>query len=471
MRWRRVARRPGPPGAGGARWLWPILAFQALLLVLNARYHFFNPDEIEGVHTAWKMGRGEIIYRDFFQHHHPLFYQLLVPVVRLAGDDPQVLIWLRGGMAALALGLAGATYALARAVGATRLEALLAPMLALPATGFADKAFEIRPDVPMALCGVGAAALLWRAARGGGPWYAAAAGLCLGLALAFLQKAIFLAALLAALALWLAATRRLTPRALLAFALAFALALAAFLAWIVPLAGWEAYWRCNWRLNQAALFGLFPAKGAYTYKDDALLWFLFVAGCVSLPRAWAWRALALVAGGLLASVYLVGVHHKQYLLPVTPFAAVLAARALAAGSARLGVRRLALALAIAVPLLSLPQLKSVGSRHHAGFAQRQWHRITYVLAVAPADEPVYDGGNLFNLFRPDVDYAWFSVHPDNGLLPAYQALTGYRYDPYARVLAARPKVISAFALRPWDPRLRPLYRRSLVVPSLWIRRD
>ena len=33
-----------------------------------------NHDELEAVHTAWKIVQGEVIYADFFQHHHPLFY-------------------------------------------------------------------------------------------------------------------------------------------------------------------------------------------------------------------------------------------------------------------------------------------------------------------------------------------------------------------------------------------------------------
>jgi hypothetical protein len=55
------------------------------LAFAGAWLRVFDHDELEAVHTAWKMWTGERIYIDFFQHHHPLFYRLLIPVLDLFG--------------------------------------------------------------------------------------------------------------------------------------------------------------------------------------------------------------------------------------------------------------------------------------------------------------------------------------------------------------------------------------------------
>jgi len=45
--------------------------------------HRFDPDEFEHIHAAWCIKQGQIIYKDFFEHHPPLFYFTILPLLHL----------------------------------------------------------------------------------------------------------------------------------------------------------------------------------------------------------------------------------------------------------------------------------------------------------------------------------------------------------------------------------------------------
>ena len=83
-------------------------------------------------------------YRDFFEVHFPLVYQILAPVFVIAGDDPTAIVGLRLGMLPfLALACGGVAILNARQ---GRLAALAAPVLLLALPAFVTLATEIRPD-------------------------------------------------------------------------------------------------------------------------------------------------------------------------------------------------------------------------------------------------------------------------------------------------------------------------------------
>lgn len=66
-------------------------------------------DEMQYAHGGWLIARGEVIYRDFFEHHFPLLHQLLAVLWTGLGDDPTQILSLRLAMLpvfALAIGAA-----------------------------------------------------------------------------------------------------------------------------------------------------------------------------------------------------------------------------------------------------------------------------------------------------------------------------------------------------------------------------
>src|SRR6185437_4961750 len=72
------------------RWL-PWISGAAGLLYIAMRlywirHRYFMVDETEHLHAAWCMAQGQIPYKDFFEHHMPLIWIILQPVVRLWTD-------------------------------------------------------------------------------------------------------------------------------------------------------------------------------------------------------------------------------------------------------------------------------------------------------------------------------------------------------------------------------------------------
>ena len=54
---------------------------QAAFLMWLFYYHYIFMDHVEHLHAAWLIWKGEVPYRDFFEHHNPLFWYMIAPIV------------------------------------------------------------------------------------------------------------------------------------------------------------------------------------------------------------------------------------------------------------------------------------------------------------------------------------------------------------------------------------------------------
>ena len=149
----------------------------------------FQVDELEAIHTAWKIASGERIYVDFFQHHNPLFYYLLAPLVQLGADGDLSLVSVRLVAGCFGLLTVYATWRLSLELAGTN-AAWMSTTLVL-ANGVAlGVGADVRPDVPQValstlsiLC-----AFLWLDRRTAALLIGSA--VLMGLAFMFLQKAV-----------------------------------------------------------------------------------------------------------------------------------------------------------------------------------------------------------------------------------------------------------------------------------------
>jgi len=442
----------------------------------------FNTDEIEAVHSAWKMLHGETIYVDFFQHHHPFFYLGLAPILRLAHERPEAMIACRLAMLPFVAGMVAATFWLARR-RFDRKTAWLAVMLLMAHPIFLDKMVEVRPDVPQTFFGLlGLVLLLGQAPASPASWRRYfLIGCCFGASFLFLQKAVFFIA--AALGVVLVRMIRRQANGWAAAAMLLGTAVAA-----APLGVWLAvqkippadYFFLNWTLNARFLnhFGPIP-NAVKVYNAQPIVIFFAIAAClyiVSAPKSFrlglddlrrpeGWEML-IVLFGLSLLVLAARVPYVQYWVPMLPFLAILGGR----GMFRF-LRRsewfvpLALLLSILVPAAYVCHdliLKGVTNA-------RDLARIRYVLAATSPTDAVYDGDARWNVFRPDIDYFWFSLRKNQGL-DTYRMLRSYEYDVYRLIEMKRPKVIDADMVpNPDDPRIRDHYRKSDEYDDLYLR--
>lgn len=148
-----------------------------------------DPDELEHLHAAYCVWRGEVPYRDFFEHHGPALYYCLWPLLEICGPKLSVLWIGRLAMWCCALATLWLTGRLASRWGGLR-AGLLAMCLLAWTTIFQAKGIELRPDVPAMLLVVVAVGQ-FTYATGGGSWRRFLyVGLLCGLATLFTQKSI-----------------------------------------------------------------------------------------------------------------------------------------------------------------------------------------------------------------------------------------------------------------------------------------
>lgn len=179
------------------RWLrmalWGLIAVPCALQAYEVFYRGIDPDELEHLHAAYCVWRGDVPYRDFFEHHAPGLYYALQPVLLLQGARLSVLWTGRCLMWGCSLATLLLTGRLARRWGG-RSSGLAAMALLAWTTAFHVKGIELRPDVPAALLLLVAVGQ-FTFATGGGSWRRFfRVGLLAGLALLFTQKSLVPAA-------------------------------------------------------------------------------------------------------------------------------------------------------------------------------------------------------------------------------------------------------------------------------------
>lgn len=259
---------------------WLPLAAITLLLALRVGFlfrHGVDSDEPQCLHVIYSWLRGEVPYRDCFDNHTPLFAWLFLPLARLAGETPNIVLLARLAQIPLSFGAVALFYLLARRL-CDRRVALWATALSLALADWSLKAIEFRPDVLWTVLWFAALLVLVRPGNPGWRNFLPA-GLLLGAAL---MASIKTTVLLAGLGLGWASTWLLDPEFRRAYSIPRIIECAVAVA-------------CGFVIVPAVFIGWFARHGAYA----AMKYCLFT---VNEPGGLsAWR-IALFVAGSLASI-------------------------------------------------------------------------------------------------------------------------------------------------------------------------
>jgi len=394
-----------------------LLGLAAVVRVGVVLNRSLDADESQHLHAAWLVGQGQVPFRDFWEHHLPLFYYLLAPLTRWFAESPAVYLVGRGVMtvgAGLALLL---TYRLARRL--SREAAAVAVVLLAFLPEFVQNSTEVRPDVPALVAWLVTlvALVTWRE-RGAAGWLWVA-GLALGLALAFTLKAIY-AALGAALAVCFAGLGReagglgRTVTWLARFAAGASVPLVGILAWLWLSGGSPALTGFVQQVIVQNLRFVDFMKAWPVSTDGAGFLLLALLGIALAARRPGARVLRdAVHGTLLLPLVVISVAlllpstpavYQHAWLPVLPIAALYAGLALATlldrARASRGGGRMALAVLALVGGLVVPGGQSVydALRDHTS---NQFRVMRLMLMHACPGEAVLDGTALY-VFRPSA---------------------------------------------------------------------
>ena len=399
-----------------------LLAYRCLFL---SWFRAFDTDEFEHIQNAWLMAQNLCLYRDFFEHHPPLLYVMLTPLMRYF-RDADVLYAARLAMVPFALGILALTAHLARKLGG-RLAGVSACALLSTVVVFQQKSIEVRPDVPGVFLLLVAVALSLRTPLR--RWHLAGIGLAAALALLFTPKLLFAMPAMALVGLHRDRTLSVDRKAIAWTGTAFCL----------PFLLTGLFLAREGALRAALFFNLgFNLAVPYTYRwmafrstvggsvlENGYFWVVGAAGV-------AWAITQIVSGGrhgtsrrqvgvvllatsgLGAGLFLIPVPLKQYLMAFCVLLAILGGCSLAhavdvvTARARSPVTPVLTAL-LGTALLLHP-IRTLGrDRHNPNTMQR--HVLRYVWTTVPENARVFDCWTGRGVFRRPAFFYHF-LGPD-----------------------------------------------------------
>lgn len=429
-----------------------LLCLISALVFYAAFLKYFHNDEIEHIHSAWYVKNSFVPYRDFFQHHNPLLWYLIVPVLYLFGDSLPALLAARFFMVIVVLGIAFLTYLTSTAISRCRETGLIAVVLLFSTITFLEKGIEIRPDVPEIFFGMLSIYLLIRFFNDRHDNYLLYSGLSAAVSFLFLQKTIFLLLSYLIIFSYGLIKKEIRVRSVFYFAGGFLPALLVFAVCLHLSGALHDYYLTNILVNFHH-FGStelsFKLLNPFMHFISRRFWLLLV-GAVPVILLFrdkrspaALKILFLIGLVELFSLSLYSHTYKHFFLFSLAIFCIIGSHFLMRvldcfkTSAANRLALFTLLLSSAVPFLIINSLHS---------NRPQFEKMRYVLNVTKDTDFVHDGVNTFNLFRRDLHYFWFQL----GIgLKSYNKATGNKYGDYDAcrlVRSKKPKIISGIKL-------------------------
>jgi hypothetical protein len=453
-RWSTIARVSSNAARAVVRTVLAVTAAMLLVRLWFLAHRALDLDEYEHAHAAWSVAQGLLPYRDFFEHHPPLFYLLFAPLFAMHDTATDVstavrtLMLARGAMWLATVLSVATVYRLAllcdrRSVSARagtggivlqpdHVAAALAAVLLVTSSQFLESMLEFRPDVLAVLCLLTS---IWclagadeREATTRSHALLVVAGAAFGAALLFTQKAIFAAP---GLGLALLLRRRVAPAAL--FTIGALLPIAAIVGWFDRHGALAPLWYYTVTFNgtlTADRFSPFPRLLANVIQQPGI----YVLGVVGItvrlkadttattvrlkPDATTATATSRISGtdvvsgfsrtvitftalSLIAGIFIIGKAYDQYYALLLPLLAVPGGALAAAWLERVRARRPSLAGAAMVAMAALALAISVRAFRPI---DPQFAEIAVITAQTKPSDSYIGGSPGAALFRP---HAWF----------------------------------------------------------------
>jgi len=161
-----VERNPGWLSQCNVTWAAIILFLGANVVLCGFQIFYapFDPDELQHAHIAWLIANGKILYKDFWEHHGPVYGLLNGSIFYLvdAGRSMSVMFGMRAQSAAASVGILVVVYFIARTLSLSSKAGLAAVAMLSSLIYFQDNGMEMRPDALQNLFWLsGLALVLW----------------------------------------------------------------------------------------------------------------------------------------------------------------------------------------------------------------------------------------------------------------------------------------------------------------------
>ncbi len=448
--------------------LWMLFSVFLTILFFSRFSVNFDQDEIEAVHTSWKIWQGGEPFRDFFQHHHLLLHYLLTPLFFVFGESFAVLQAARALIFFNFLGICAITYALGKKIF-SHLSALAGTIL-YATMWLVFKSLEIRPDNPQVLFGLSALLFMYSYFDNQKISYLVLSALSFSIAFLFLQKAIFLGAFIGCYFLYQVYRKKMSFTHVIIFSFIAALPFFFYCVYLQSVGAFDAYIKFNWLINI-----LHPGKFGSHYAlsrigmYERLLCAFYVLGLCYFSVTPYQKSIAIASLWLLiVASCIVKFAYFQYYIPVFPLIGLIAGHAVYKIFKK---KRSMLVLFLSIVMIGPMIEATVNIAKFFLRTNKRQEKMKYVLNVTQSGDYVYDGKSYFNLFRPDIDFFWFEArtnHSKLDLITLLKKLTGRTYDCYAALEHYRPKLISNYYLDMNHPFIKNNYIQSPVYDDLYL---
>jgi 4-amino-4-deoxy-L-arabinose transferase-like glycosyltransferase len=441
------------------------LVFLLLISLLWQSIHrYFDHDEFEHIHSAWYIANGFIPYVDFFQHHHPLLWFIILPFFKLFGSSIELVLATRILVFIFTIGIFVLVHRITLKLTYSDEVSLIAVLLLLSVVLFSRKIIEVRPDVPQVFFGLLSVYFFLKYLEDYSSSAMIYAGLCASLSFLFLQKTIFLLLAYTIVFGLLFILKKINLRSLLLFAGSCSLPLILFLLYIIFFNSFDDYLLTNWlvNMNTVRIFSSFKYLEK-SLKVNYFFWMLSVFSSIYLlfnrKTELPIKIISFLALFLLGSVFSVPNPYEQYFLFTITLLSIIGAYGFTTINSKINFswkfRVLLLILVIALPVYKI-------SSRIQKTNLKQLEKIDFVIKNTTDSDTVYDGNITFNLFRQDIHYFWFYIG-ENGGLDTYNKLTNNRYGDFNLcflIRSKRPKIISNFMINMNECGLDELYSKT-----------
>ncbi len=423
-----------------------VLLIQSFLLCFN---QFFDHDEFEAVHTAWKIINGQIIYIDFFQQKPPFFHITLIPLIKIFSETINAIMACKVYMYCLFLAIVYISSLISMSVFGKRTK-YITPIILISCTFFTDKLTEIRPDtlyIMLMMCSI---LFLYKSIKIKRTHFIIS-GILAGLSFAILPKAILYIIPITAILLYRLFLKKISFKDFISYCIAgFCTLLPFFIYFYSKSITLEDYWFFNFSINFNLLEDYSPLKNLNYLLIQNLVFFVMLIPSLYLIRGYRQKEITLLSMLLFYSVFIITVPNKQYYIPALPFWSMIIAHAIVQYKWCCKNSVLLLLFIIGFPVLQYQNM--IVNKTNV----IQLDRIQYVLDVTTLKDYVYDGSIYFNVFRNDVDYFWFSIR-QKGAAESYRKLRPREYNIYKDIEQKKPKIIYTKHLDAENPIVKEKY--------------
>lgn len=427
-----------------SHWAIAFVIVSAAALLIFSQLSYYDRDEIEFVHTAWLILKGKVIYKDFFQHHHPLGYYFILPILKWYGELPSILAVIRGFYFLILMGICFYTYKVSRFF-LDKNYSLLSACLLMTCFVFNYAGVKIRSDVPLLFFCMISFYYLIKYFLEQKKNYLVVSSFFSAMAFLVFQKAVFYLFSIFVVYIFVSLkdkkTNFITGGIIYLVTFLICVTIGYFSLIQIP---FSDYFFLNWKINSDIIYKYTPwSFWSRQILYNPFLWLLmlvvFYYLLVKKEGGTLIKAVALHFLILIASMLLYLSPAWQYHLAYQPFLVIFSVYGLFFLGRNIQYKRLVLSVFVFSIFTNVCVNFLFAS---ANIRRGQLKLISYAMKNSDAKDCVYDPYLTFNLFRENCDYFWFGMNPAKGIYYAFIKTRSYSYEIDKIINEKKPKLLS-----------------------------